>query len=125
MSSMRAAARLVLTTVLLCPIAVALATTAAAESPATPCLNGAELVDLMAPILPAEDSLTPIDLITFSLEQPDTPTVSCASEKQDCMSASAQTGIYGERYVPPDAVAACMEAYWACTAQQSGEDGVG
>ncbi|WP_137144795.1 hypothetical protein [Mycolicibacterium sp. CR10] len=125
MTSMRGAARVVLTTVLLCPIAVALATDAGADSPTTACLSATELVDLVAPILPPQDSLTPIDLITFSLEQPDTPTVSCTSEKDACMSASVQTGIYGERYVPPDAVATCMEAYWACTDQQSGEEGVG
>ena len=118
MTSMRGAARVVLTTVLLCPIAVALATDAAADLPTTACLSAAELVDPMAPILPPQDSLTSIDLITYLFEQPDTPTTSCASKRDDCMSASVQTGIYGEEYVPPDAVATCMEAYWACADQQ-------
>lgn len=36
------------------------------------------------------------------------------------MSASVQIGIYGERYVPPDAVAMCMDAYRSCIANQSG-----
>ena len=30
------------------------------------------------------------------------------------MSGSAQTGTYGARYVPPDAVKMCMDAYRAC-----------
>lgn len=96
--------RLALATILLCPIATVLATPAAAEPPTTPCVSAGEIVDPMAPILSPRD----------------TPTTSCDSQKQACMSASAQVGIYGERYVPPDAVAQCMEAYRACTGNQSG-----
>ena len=39
------------------------------------------------------------------------------------MSASVQVGIYGKRYVPPDAVAQCMEAYRSCIGNQSGGQG--
>jgi hypothetical protein len=38
------------------------------------------------------------------------------------MSAGAQTGIWGERYVPPEVVSMCMEAYRACVGS---EDAVG
>ncbi|EUA21973.1 hypothetical protein I545_1339 [Mycobacterium kansasii 662] len=41
------------------------------------------------------------------------------------MSASVQIGIYGERYVPPDAAAMCWEAYRACIANQSDDGGSG
>jgi hypothetical protein len=44
----------------------------------------------------------------------DEPANSCTDQKQQCMSASVQEGIYGERYVPPDAVAMCMQAYRDC-----------
>lgn len=97
-------ARLALATILLCPIAGALATPAAAEPATTPCVSAGEIADPTALILPSEDA----------------PTTSCDSQKQACMSASVQVGIYGERYVPPDAVAQCMEAYRACTAQKGG-----
>jgi hypothetical protein len=98
-----ALARLALATVLLCPIAGAVAGPAAAEPQTTPCVNTGEGVD-------------PTDAIPA----PDAPSPSCDSQKQACMSASVQIGIYGERYVPPDAVAQCMEAYRSCINNQSG-----
>lgn len=48
------------------------------------------------------------------------PAQSCTDQKQQCMSASVQEGIYGERYVPPDAVAMCMQAYRDCVNANSG-----
>ncbi len=96
-------ARLALATSLLCPIAGVLATPAAAEPAISPCVSAAESGDPTALILPPQDA----------------PTTSCDSEKQACMSASVQTGIYGERYVPPDAVAKCMQAYRDCIHNQS------
>ena len=48
------------------------------------------------------------------------PAQSCTDAKQQCMSASVQEGIYGERYVPPDAVAMCMQAYRDCVNANSG-----
>lgn len=55
------------------------------------------------------------------------PSPSCTSDKEQCMAASVQEGIYGERYVPPDAVAMCMQAYWDCANanSDSGTDAVG
>lgn len=47
------------------------------------------------------------------------PAQSCTDLKQQCMSASVQEGIYGERYVPPDAVAMCMQAYRDCVNSNS------
>jgi hypothetical protein len=41
----------------------------------------------------------------------------CEKQKNDCMSAGAQTGQWGERYVPPDIVHQCYEAYRACMGQ--------
>ncbi|MDP7723992.1 hypothetical protein [Mycobacterium sp. TY814] len=99
----RVVARLALATVLLCPVAGAVAGPAAAEPQTTPCVNTGDDVD-------------PTDVIPA----PGSPTTSCDSQKQACMSASVQIGIYGERYVPPDAVAQCMQAYRSCIANQSG-----
>ncbi|UGT89636.1 hypothetical protein [Mycobacterium ostraviense] len=106
--SFKPVARLALATVLLCPIASVLATPAAAVSPTTPCVSGKTG-----------------DLGSLSLQQQDAPTTSCNSEKQACMSASVQIGIYGERYVPPDAAAMCWEAYRACIANQPDDGGSG
>ncbi len=53
------------------------------------------------------------------------PSPSCTSDKEQCMSANVQEGIYGERYVPPDAVAMCMDAYRDCVNANSGTDAVG
>lgn len=47
---------------------------------------------------------------------------SCDDNRKACMSAGAQTGIWGERYVPPEVVSMCMEAYRACVGS---EDAVG
>ena len=73
--------------------------------PKSPCSPG------VAPTVPADFS----------------PSASCTSDKQQCMSASVQEGIYGEQYVPPDAVAMCMEAYRDCinANSNSGTDAVG
>jgi hypothetical protein len=54
-----------------------------------------------------------------------TSSPSCESEKEQCMSASVQEGIYGEQYVPPDAVAMCMEAYRDCVDADSDSGSVG
>ncbi|VBA35836.1 hypothetical protein LAUMK191_01160 [Mycobacterium attenuatum] len=97
------AARLALAATFFCSIAGVAATPAAAEAPTTPCITAGETDD-------------PADVVAAPQ---DTPTTSCNSEKQACMSASVQIGIYGERYVPPDAVAQCMEAYRSCIANQS------
>lgn len=102
-------ARLALATILFCPIAGVLATPAAAEPAITPCVSAGESANLAGLILPPQDA----------------PTTSCDSQKQACMSASVQIGIYGERYVPPDAVAQCMEAYRDCIHNQSQTGGQG
>lgn len=95
-----AVARLALATVLLGPIAGVVAGPAAAEPQTAPCVStGEDPTDVIGP--------------------PGAPTISCDSQKQACMSASVQVGIYGQRYVPPDAVAQCMEAYRSCIADQS------
>ncbi len=100
-------ARLALASILLFPIAGVVATPATAEPAITPCVSAGEIADPMAPIPSPQDA----------------PTTSCDSEKQACMSASVQTGIYGERYVPPDAVAKCMQAYRDCIHNQSQNGG--
>ncbi len=100
-------ARLALATILFCAIAGFLAAPAAAEPAITPCVSAGEIADPMVPILSPKDA----------------PTTSCDSQKQACMSASVQTGIYGERYVPPDAVAKRMEAYRDCIHNQTQNGG--
>ncbi|SPM31829.1 hypothetical protein MTAB308_5354 [Mycobacterium terramassiliense] len=101
--------RLALATILFFPIAGVLATPATAEPAITPCVSTGEIADPTGLILPPQDA----------------PTTSCDSQKQACMSASVQVGIYGERYVPPDAVAQCMEAYRDCIHNQSQNGGQG
>ncbi len=96
-------ARLALASVLLWPTGVVVAGTAAAEPQTTPCVSTGEGND-------------PTDVFPA----PDSPSPSCDSQKQACMSAGVQIGIYGERYVPPDVVAQCMAAYRSCIANQSG-----
>ncbi len=99
--STKIVARVGLAAVLLFPIAGVVATPAAAEPPTTPCSSEWQIVD-------------PVDPLDLILQPQDSPTTSCESDKQACMSGSVQTGIYGEQYVPPDAVAMCMDAYRAC-----------
>lgn len=101
-----AVARLALAAILIYPIAGLVAAPAVAESPETSCVSAGEVGD-------------PADVVAPQ----DSPSPSCDSQKQACMSASVQIGIYGERYVPPDAVAQCMEAYRSCISSQSGGQG--
>ncbi len=108
--------RLALAAILLYPVAGVLTTPAAAEPPTTTCLSAGEIADPTGLILPPQDSSTTANLVSMAPQ--DTPTTSCNSQKQACMSASVETGIYGERYVPPDAVAKCMEAYRDCIGNQ-------
>lgn len=114
-------ARLALATILLCPIAGLSVSPAAAQPPTGPCVGAVETVDPIALILLGDP------LFNLPLQEPDTPTVSCESQREDCMSASVQEGIYGERYVPAEAVRMCMEAYRSCIAEQpeEGSEGVG
>ena len=43
---------------------------------------------------------------------------SCLQDRQACISAGTQTGQYGQRYVPPEVVRQCYDAYRACTKQR-------
>lgn len=115
-----AVARLAVATILVGPFAGVLAVPAAAEPSARTCGSDAQIVDLASALQPQQDLAVPVDLVPVPLQE---PSASCGSELDDCMSASVQIGIYGERYVPPDATAACYEAYRACTAQGSGDEG--
>ena len=115
-------ARLAMATILSCPIAGVLAAPATAEPPTRACESNVQIADLVGAIAPLPDSTTALDLVPMPLQE---PTTSCGSELDDCMSASVEIGIYGERYVPPDATAACYDAYHACVGQQSEDDGVG
>lgn len=102
-------ARLALAAMLVGPTIGVLATPAAAEPPTGPCVPAA------------------VDQVTPPLQEPDPTSPSCEDEKDACFSGSAQEGIYGERYVPVEAVRMCMEAYRACIAAQpeEGDEGVG
>ncbi len=110
-------ARLALAAILVCPVAGVLATPAAAEPATTNCLSAGETADPTGLDFPSQDSPTTANQVGTASE--DAPTTSCTSQKQACMSASVEIGIYGERYVPPDAVAKCMEAYRDCINNQS------
>lgn len=114
-------ARLALATVLICPVAGVLAIPAAAEPSTRSCESAVQVADLVTAFSPTPEPLA-VNLVPVPLQE---PTTSCGSELDDCMSASVQIGIYGERYVPPDATAACYDAYRSCTAEQSEDGGVG
>jgi hypothetical protein len=38
----------------------------------------------------------------------------CEEQKKACITAGTQTGTYGERYVPPEVVKQCYDAYRGC-----------
>ncbi|WP_136625739.1 hypothetical protein [Mycobacterium innocens] len=42
------------------------------------------------------------------------PSPTCASDLRECLHASVKTGLYGVRYVLPEDVARCVEAFNAC-----------
>ncbi|WP_275571348.1 hypothetical protein [Mycolicibacterium vanbaalenii] len=113
----RSVARLALATLLLSPLAGVSVSPAAAQPHATPCVGGGQAVDPLSLILSQDGLFEP------PLQEPDTPSPSCDSQRQECLSGNAREGIYGERYVPPEAVAMCMEQYRACIGAQSEGEG--
>ena len=40
--------------------------------------------------------------------------ISCGGDERECLRLSAKTGLYGVRYVSPEDVARCVEAFNAC-----------
>jgi len=42
----------------------------------------------------------------------------CDEQRKACLASKAQTGTYGERYVPPEAVKECQEAHNVCMAKK-------
>lgn len=42
------------------------------------------------------------------------PQSRCDNDRRACMAAGAQTGQFGVRFVPPEVVRQCNEAYRAC-----------
>ncbi len=42
------------------------------------------------------------------------PSPTCGGDERECLRASAKTGLYGVRYVTPEDVAKCVEAFNAC-----------
>ncbi|MCW5773342.1 MAG: hypothetical protein KIT16_17000 [Rhodospirillaceae bacterium] len=43
----------------------------------------------------------------------------CDNDRRACMAAGAQTGQFGVRFVPPDVVRQCNEAYRACIGRRN------
>ena len=114
----RSFARLALATLLLSPLAGVSVSPAAAQPEATPCVSGGQAVDDPLSLILSQDGL-----FEPPLQEPDTPSPSCEDQRQQCFSGSAQEGIYGERYVPVEAVRMCMEQYRACIGAQSEGEG--
>ncbi|CAN3130137.1 hypothetical protein ACNUDN_19620 [Mycobacterium sp. smrl_JER01] len=108
-------ARLVLATLLLFPLAGVSLGPAAAQPQGAPCLSGGLAADPLSLILSQGGFFEP------PLQDPDTSSPSCEDQRQECFSGSAQEGIYGERYVPVEAVQMCMEQYRACVGAQPDE----
>ena len=46
------------------------------------------------------------------------PSATCLRNRQACFSGAARTGTYGARYVPPEVVGRCYDAYRACIGQR-------
>ncbi|XTP33104.1 hypothetical protein ACORG1_22815 [Mycobacterium sp. TJFP1] len=113
----RYAARLALATLLLSPLAVSVSPAAAQPQATTPCVSGGQAADPLSLILSQDGLFEP------PLQEPDTPSPSCDDQRQECFSGNAREGIYGERYVPVEAVQMCMEQYRACTGAQSEGEG--
>ena len=42
------------------------------------------------------------------------PSPTCGGDERECLRRSAKTGLYGVRYVTPEDVAKCVEAFNAC-----------
>ncbi len=42
------------------------------------------------------------------------PSQTCGGDERECLRRSAKTGLYGVRYVTPEDVAKCVEAFNAC-----------
>ena len=42
------------------------------------------------------------------------PSPTCGADERECLHASVKTGLYGVRYVSPEDVARCVEAFNAC-----------
>ena len=42
-------------------------------------------------------------------------TAQCDAERKACLASKTQTGSYGAKYVPPDDVKMCQDAYRTCT----------
>ncbi|BBX19799.1 hypothetical protein CRI77_06385 [Mycolicibacterium duvalii] len=103
----RSAARLALAAVLLCPIALISIGPVAAQPSPTPCAGDGRAVD------PLTLMMGPDSLLDLPLQEP-APASSCEDRRKQCLSDAAQQGIYGERYVPVEAVQMCNEAYRAC-----------
>lgn len=52
-----------------------------------------------------------------------TPSPTCGSDLRECLHASAKTGLYGVRYVLPEDVSRCVDAFNACRHGGAGSGG--
>ena len=66
---------------------------------------------ITAPI-PSKAATTEAPLV--QLAQNRAPSASCDRNRKACYAGSAHTGNFGSRYVPPEAVRMCEEAYRSC-----------
>jgi hypothetical protein len=76
---------------------------------------------LLSTMLLAAAILTPLPSTTASADstltlsaQRRAPSPACERDRKACLAGSARTGTYGARYVPPEAVRMCYDAYRAC-----------
>ncbi|MFC2074758.1 hypothetical protein ACFLRA_00605 [Bdellovibrionota bacterium] len=63
---------------------------------------------------PADSLLKGIKLA--QAEAPPSCAEQCEQTKDQCMASHTQEGQFGQQFVPPEEVAACMEAFRSCTA---------
>jgi hypothetical protein len=63
---------------------------------------------------PIQSTAATTEVPLVQLAQNRTPSASCDRNRKACYAGSAHTGSFGSRYVPPEAVRMCEEAYRAC-----------
>jgi len=70
----------------------------------------------LAPVPGATGTAAPSSIELSSQNR--APSPSCERDRKACMAGSVRTGNFGVRYVPPDAAAACHQAYRSCIGQR-------
>ena len=69
-------------------------------------------------VAPVQGMAATAELPTVHFVQKRVPSPTCDRNRKACYAGSARTGTYGSRYVPPEAVRMCEDAYRACVGRR-------